>query len=224
MDMPQWIIALGTLVLAVVAVFGKIIKGWFIKPKLKVLSLAREPYCHKNLLTITDPQTGVVVDTVDGYYLRLEVSNRGNARANQVEVFAKKLEKKQADGSYRERTEFDPMNLRWSHWETPIIDGISPKMPKYCELAHIYEPAKRQHFAAHLRKNAPDDQALLEFCLQRLPNTGTHLVEPGLYRLHVLVAAANARPKPFVVEINFSGQYFADESKMMGEGFGIMVL
>jgi hypothetical protein len=48
-------------------------------------------------------------------------------------------------------------------------------------------------------------------------------VESGLYRLHVLVAAANARPKPFVVEINFSGQWFTDESKMMGKEFSIMV-
>jgi hypothetical protein len=231
MDLPQWIIAVATILLAfatvllaAVAAFQKIIENWIFKPNLKVMSRACEPYCHKNLLTITDQRTGAVIDSVDGYYLRIEVTNSGRGRANQVEVFAKKLEKKQADGSYRERSEFDPMNLSWSHWETPIIDGISREMPKYCGLAHIYDPAKRQRFPTHLRKNAPCGQALLEFCLQRLPNTGTHVVESGLYRLHILVAAANARPKPFVVEINFSGQYFADESKMMSEGFGIMVL
>ncbi len=230
MDLPQWIIAVATILLAIatillaaVAAFQKIIEGWMFKPNLKVMSRACEPYCHKNLLTITDQQTGAVIDTVDGYYLRIAVTNSGRGRADQVEVFAEKLEKKQADGSYCERTEFDPMNLRWSHWERPIIDGISPRMPKYCGLAHIYDPAKRKHFATHLRKNAPYDQALLEFCLQRLPNTGTHVVESGLYRLHVLVAAANARPKPFVVEINFSGQWFTDESKMMGKEFSIMV-
>lgn len=221
MEESQWIIAMGTLLLAVIAAFQRIIDGWIKRPKLLIEASACPPYCHKNLLTICDPRTGSVVDTVDGYYLRLAVLNKGNARAEQVEVFADKLEKKQADGSFRECAQFDPMNLRWSHWELPVIDGITQDMKKYCGLAHIWDPIKRKHFAAELRKQAPDDQALLNFCLQAPPNTGTHVFEPGVYRLHVRVAGANAMPRPSIVEINFNGKWYPDESKMLGEGVGI---
>jgi len=51
-----------------------------------------------------------------------------------------------------------------------------------------------------------------------------HLLPPGIYRLSIVVAAANAKPLTKTLEIHLNGQWYDMESKMLEEGISIRLL
>ncbi len=70
----------------------------------------------------------------------------------------------------------------------------------------------------------PDGQVILAFDLQVEPNMKGHLAQPGLYHLTVVVAASNAAPREYTVEINVPGQWFDEEARMLRDGFGMRLV
>jgi hypothetical protein len=51
----------------------------------------------------------------------------------------------------------------------------------------------------------------------------TEFLHPGNNRFEILVAAANRKPTPFVVDLDLRGFYFQNEAEMFKKGFAVSV-
>jgi len=210
---PEWWLAIGTVSAIVVALFGEIVWAWLRRPKLDLSIKIRRPDCVKT--TLTDQNDRVLAEA---YYFRLLVKNHGKRRAEDVEVYAEGLEMDE-NGEFKPVTEFPPMDLKWSHIGKPI-QSIAPGLQKHCDLGYITFP-----------KGGPVEQRISQvlgnstfsFDLEVKPNQGGWSIQRGTYRLHVAVAAANAKVQRRVLEIKFDGRWRSDEKAMFSEGISIQV-
>jgi len=214
-----WLVAIGTLVLAVVAIFQETIRGWFYRPRFRVSVKTEPPDCVAVPINRLD---GTLV--ANSIYLRLWVENVGNATARNVEVYAKELRRRRADMKWERVASFPPMNLKWANLGAIYFPSIAPEMGKHCDVAHIVDPTKR-HL---LQEEAPalsltNQQSSLAFDLMAAPNHRGHIVAPGDYQLDILVAADNVRPKRGLVTINLRGPWHTDETTMLRDGVGLVV-
>jgi len=132
------ITAVGTLILAVVAIFGGSIGRWIRRPKLNINLKPHPPDCQK--IPIRNTTTGQ--DLAECYYFRIWVENKGRTSAKNVEVFAKELKKKN-ESKFEKVSLFCPMNLTWSHFGEMLFPAIHPGMGKHCDVFHIVHPSKR---------------------------------------------------------------------------------
>jgi hypothetical protein len=225
MEAATWISAIATLLAVLVALFKDEIVRLLRRPKLDATIRLGAPDCHKTQMTVYNSKTGEIVASADCYYLRIWVENMGGIRAEDVQVFVAKLLRRHADGSFKVEEQFLPMNLRWAHSQRAkgpeiFAEGISPQMGKHCDLGHILQPAFRQNLQQTL-SDVPEDQTILELDLEVAPNTMSHMIRPGVYRLELKIAAANARPVTKTLEINLTGQWFDEETKMFSDGIGL---
>jgi hypothetical protein len=215
-----WLVAVGTLVVAAVAVFQEPIRGLFYRPRFRLSVQTEPPDCVMVPFMRLD---GTFV--ADAVYLRLWVENVGSATAKNAEVFAKELRRQRADGEWERIDTFPPMNLNWANLGMIYFPGIAAGMGKHCDIGHIIDPARRQI----LREDAPTlgltvQQTSLAFDLMAAPNNRGHIVGPGEYRLYVLVAAENARPIEGTVAISVRGTWYADETRMLRDGVGVRLV
>lgn len=189
------------------------------RPTLGVRVALTVPDCHKTEIAVRNVITGEVITTWPCFYLRIWIQNDGRARASRVEVFARRLLRKHADGEFRQEPQFLPLNLKWSHTGEVVAPGISSGMGRFCDVAHIVQPA---HTAAagHSIPGLLEGQPVLCLDLQVAPNTRTHLLPPAVYRLDVRVAAENSAPVDRTIEVTVTGQWFDDEIRMFKDGLG----
>lgn len=146
-------------------------------------------------------------------------------------MFAQKLLRRTADGSFVEDHHFLPMNLRWAHAHArgpnggPEVyaDGISPGMGKHCDLGHVIDPANRVDCKEDIPGLAPTSP-LFALDLEFPPNTGSHLLAPGAYQLELKIAAANAAPVTKRLEITVTENWYPDEQRMFRDGIGLRVV
>ncbi len=216
----DWLVAIGTLILAFVAIFQETIRGWVYRPAFRVSTNTQPPDC------IAVPFTGndgdLLAHTV---HLRIWVENVGNATAMNAEVYAKVLRRQRADGTWERVGAFPPMNLSWSDIGGIYFSRIAPEMGKHCDIAHVTDPARRQL----VREDAPalglsDQQCSLVFNLITRPNHRGHIVGPGKYQLDILVAADNVRPLKKTIAISLAGPWDANETTMLRDHVGIAVV
>jgi hypothetical protein len=214
------VLAIGTIVLAMVALFQDTVRGWFYRPRFRPSIETKPPDCIA--VPLNNPLDGAFV--ANSVYLRLWVENVGNATAKNAEVYAKELRQQRADGTWERVGAFPPMNLKWANLGIIYFPAIAPKMGKHCDVGHIVDPARR-HLA---HEDAPrlaltDQQTSLAFALMVAPNHKGHIVGPGEYQLDILVAAENARPIRRTVAISLRGTWDADETRMLRDGVGVTI-
>ena len=219
--MAPLLTAIGTFLVVVVALFREEITQLWRRPRLIVQARLAPPDCHKTRLDYRD-STGRVLHGPDCYYLRLWVENVGRQRAEQVQVYLAKLYRQRADKTFAEERAFLPMNLRWSHTGEVFAQGISRDMGRHCDLGHVLDPSKRPPEESLKTVNPAD--TLLSLDLEVKPNTQSHLLSPGVYRLDLKVAATNARPRTKKIELTVTGHWFADEAGMFKDGIGLVEL
>ena len=210
----DWLVGIGTLVLAAVAVFQETIRGWFYRPRFQVSLRTEPPDCVS--VPFTTPEGTFVADSV---YLRLWVENVGNATARNVEAYARELRRQRADSRWELVGAFPPMNLKWANVGAIYFPRIVPGMGKHCDVGHIVDPARR----GLLREDAPrlgltPQQTSLAFDLMAAPNNRGHIIGPGDYQLEALIAAENVRPIKRTIAISLRGTWDADETKMLRDG------
>ena len=104
MMIAEWSIAIGTLVLAGVAIFQDTVRGWFYHPTFEASIQTRPPDCTAVPYASLD---GTKV--ADSIYLRLWVKNIGNATAKNAEVYASELRRRRTDKTWERVDEFPPM-------------------------------------------------------------------------------------------------------------------
>lgn len=228
-DLPTWVTAVATLLLAAIAIFQDYFRGLLTKPKLELHIRPTPPECHstqwlysikRRTVDVRSRQLSESIETValPCYYFRLRVTNNGNCEAKYVEVFAKDL--KQHDsvrGEFEDVARFSPMNLLWSDVRQPFLSILSPKLPKLCDLAHTVEPSERENLG-HELPNVPDNAVILALDLQVEPTSKGHLLGPGFYRLTLVLAAANATPREYFLDITITGDWYEDSLRMFTDG------
>ena len=172
----EWLTGIGTIVLAVVAVFQDSIRAWVYHPTLEASVETKPPDCN------AIPLTGSIGEPINSYYLRIWIKNTGKATAKNVEVYAKELLKLRADRTWERMHEFPPMNLKWSDIQQVYWPNIVPQMGKHCDLGHIIDPAHRDHPAIQHEVNRKlqltDQQVSLAFDLITIPNPKGHVIGP----------------------------------------------
>jgi hypothetical protein len=237
--------AIGTAVAAIVAlaiaVFQDRMRTWFMRPKLDVSIDLCPPDCHKTKMRYRhslrgyfeggvslqrDPKEWPREKEVDTYYFRLRVKNSGSQKAEWVEVFAARLSKKQADGSYKSVDSFLPMNLVWSHCREVFLPAISPGTYKHCDLAHILDPRDRGRISGEdtAWPNVPPAKTVLSLDTFVQPYTRSYLLPFGTYYLTLIVAAANVKAITKTLEITLTGDWYDNEQEMLGQGIGIRLI
>jgi hypothetical protein len=239
----QWASAIATFTAAFVALFKEeIVKLWR-RPKLIGSITLHAPDCEKTEIQVTagqNPQmvftgtnnegvvafTGSLIPNAEiwrghAFFFRLWIENQGQQRADEVQVFAKHLKLKHADGIFRTVETFMPMNLRWTHnpaHRPAIFADINPFMGRHCDLGSISDPSNpTQPLLLGLDK----EQVSLDLALEVFPYTQSHRLIPGCYQLELRIAAANAKPIVKVIEITFTGRWYSDVSDMFKSGIGI---
>lgn len=224
--LAQWAGAAATFAAVLVALFRDEALRFWRRPRLSVSAKLGPPDCHKTTATYRTP-TGI--ESADCYYLRLWVENIGKTRAERVQVFAAQLTKRHADGTFRKVDDFLPMNLRWAHGQHGVAgpeifaEGISPLMGKHCDFGHVIDPAAQAAIGEDLPDVAPG-RAILALDVEFPPNTRSHLIPPGTYRLDLKVAAANSTPVTKTIELTTRGVWYPEQSRMFSEGLGVTMV
>lgn len=223
-------IAIGTFLAVIVALFGEEITRWWRRPEVIARIKLAAPDCHQTRLMKIDPSTGIATVKAQCYYLRFWIENTGSVRAEDVQVFIKRVAKKQADNQYRENTGFLPMNLRWSHappGELLVFTSINPGMGRHCDFGHIIDPAHDSDFhpSQQVWANKPAaGKTVIDLDVEFGPATYSHLIPPGTYRITLMIGGANFKPTTQQIEILHTGDWFAKEEQMFRDGLGITVL
>lgn len=225
-ETAAWVGSIATFFAVLVALFKEELVRMWRRPKLNARIELAAPDCHKTQITKIDKNTGSVLDQADCYYFRLWVENKGNQRAEKIQVFVSEFLRRHADGTFVEDKSFLPMNLKWSHSQLSpfgpeiFADGISPQMGKHCDFAHIIDPSKRAAFG-HVLPTVTTGKTILALDLEMAPATLSHLIPPGIFRFKLKLAAANLKPITTLIEINLTGDWYTDENKMFSDGIGM---
>ena len=219
----NWLVAIGTIVIALVAVFQESIRAFFYRPKFHASIKTEPPDCVALPLTFKKSEWDPLV-IAQSIYLRIWVENVGNATANDVEVYAKSLHRLRADETWERVIHFPPMNLVWSNIGVIYFPRIAPDMGKHCDVGHVTDPSKRTEIGEDsMALGLTDEETSLAFNLQVAPNHKGHIVGPGQYRLEILIAAGNARPTKRTLYINLRGKWYIDQAIMLRDGVGVTI-
>lgn len=210
----EWSVAIGTVVLAFVAVFQEWLRRLVVRPVLKLDARVSRPDCHKTTWNV-----GYKV-----YYFRLRVENTGNDAARDVQVYLASVERLRLDKTYETVERFDPMNLLWALTRKPTLPTLLPKMPpRYCDLAHITDPLGKRSLTEDL-PGVGENDPVLALDLEACTNRKGHLLEAGAYRLGLKLAASNHPARDYTLEVDFRGLWTDDEDKMLRDGFGMRLI
>ncbi|MFA5754234.1 MAG: hypothetical protein WC905_02700 [Patescibacteria group bacterium] len=207
-----WISLFGVLVallLGVLGIFQDWIRSLFKKPKLNVSIQLDPPDCHK--IAMRNSQTGQFV--CDSYYFRFRVENTGNYQMEEVEAMAVELYKR-INGQYEKVRSFLPLNLVWAHSLGRQITKpkIQPKLFKYLDFGHIVQTqfANLNIFGL----NSTNNIALI-LDVEVPPNTGSHIVFPGDYKIKIKFAANNFKPVEKIYNLVIPDSWNDDEQQML---------
>lgn len=205
--------AVGTLLLAGVAIFGGRVYAWYFRPRLKISYSHSSPDAHK--IPVNMFWTGIAGNPW-GYSFSPRIHNDGRGPAHNVEVFASRLSK--YDGTdFREMKAFIPKNLSWSQFDEWFAPAILPNMYRHCNLGVTTDP-----------RDYPEGmgpRTILFLTLQGIPNTPGYQITPGLYRLFLKIAAENInKPVEAIMEMDISGDWFSEEDDMLRQGMKIRLL
>ncbi len=207
---------IATFLAVIVALFKEeIVKIWR-RPSVDATLDLRAPDCHKTVMTIHNPAKNEVLAS-DCYYFRMWVKNTGNMPITDVQVFASKLYQRNSEGRFTKVDDFTPMNFKWSHTHEIFAQRISPKMGKHCDMGHIINPQFKPLIGENLPDNPPEN-TVFAMDLEVKPNTLSHLIGPGSYRLLIKIAADNCAPRSKTIEFSFNGQWHQDEEQMFENG------
>lgn len=186
---------------------GDWMKSWFKKPKLNISIKVASPDCHKTSFY----RSGVDRKVCDTYYFRFRIENSGNSYAENVEAMVTDVYKKR-DGQYEKVTSFLPLNLVWSHYLQLTMPKIQPKLFKHLDFGHILkqEPAYLERFNISEEPNV-----IFELDVAVRPNTGSHILLPGDYKVKIVFAGNNVDPVEKTYHLIINDVWDDDENRML---------
>lgn len=230
-DMADWMVAIGTLALAFVAVFQDQIRSKIWSPVLGCQIELKPPDCHRTTNRFNGPAPFGLSSNFFTYYFRLQIWNKGKTSAKNVEVLMTDL-LKQVGNSFQRVESFSPDNLTWSTLFNHVgqharyCEFISPDTYKHCNLGHIHDPVYRKHLGNEDNQNlaVASTESIFSFGVHFKSNILYYLVSPGTYRVKIKVGCENASTIEKQYEITITGKWFEDETQMLDEGITITEL
>lgn len=222
--LAPWAAVGATLLAVFVALFKEQLQSLFWKPKFKVDLESRLPFCVKTRSIVFGTEmdgSKKILWSGAIYYVRLWVQNVGNRRAESVEVFVSKVERRNRNNTSEMVDGFVPSNLRWANTdpERPeIFYGMNPDMGRFCDLGAIADPA-----CSTLReiRGAPRGTATFDLVLHSALPGDAQRLPPGDYRLTLKISAANAQPLEESFRLSISGNWTEEEAIMFTREVGV---
>ncbi len=216
--LAQWFGAAGTIAAVAVALFKDEILAWGRRPRFNVTCSKEIPWTVRTLTIVKDDQ-GAILWTGHCYWVRIKIENTGRARAEKVEVSAQKLAKRGPDNKFTELPTILPLDLKWSNIGIPILDGISPKMSRFCDIVSLCHPANPYQ---RRPANTPAKTTIGQLQLEVDPITDeAHLMPTGTYQLTLRIAAANAEPVDKILEFTHTGAWLQNDNDMRRDCLGV---
>ena len=203
--------SIGTLLAVAAALFKKDLESLWRAPILKGRLQLGPPDSHKTFYSYGHGTQLPV------FYIRLWVTNVGKTTADDVQVMAANLLRRDKSGGWEPESAFQPMNLRWAHGDSQggivtILRRLPPGgIGRHCDVAHVY-----QNTSSLTQQHGPLP-AVMELDLEVSPNTGGHFVTAGEHMLEVRIGAANAKTQSSWFFITFGGNWHDQESQMFGK-------
>lgn len=201
---PEWVAILVSILIGLAGLFE--VKTWFFKPKLKISINLIPPDCHR--IGLKNPTNGNLVASV--FYLRLRINNEGNREGKNVQVMLAELETFEG-GTFKIQESFLPLNLKWSHFGIDTMQSIPSGVFRHCDLGFLtgghYKEALLKSFSL-----SRDSKVVLKTDTIVEPNTGSHIIFPGIHRLTIYVSVSNGITIKKKFEINLKNEW--DESKL----------
>lgn len=227
----QWLSGISMLLLALVALFKDSFLQFISKPNIDIEFELRPPDCFRSQIIHTEQKqiekNVMRIDRIVFYmfYYRLRIINNGKSPAKNVEITIRDVRKKKGDSFDRIDFPLDD-NLDW--FSSSLIRGkpsimyytfIFPNTFKHCELGHIIDPSKRHLVSFENKPKLPNkDETIFSFNVITKYHSLYHLVEPGTYRVKVLVAGENFRSLEKEYELEVTGKWFENEERMLSDG------
>ena len=148
------------------------------------------------------------------YYLRARIKNTGNYQLEDVEAMAIELTRKEPTGQFKNVENFLPLNLVWAHSRGKEITKpkIQPKMFKFLDFGHISQFKDVDTRALGI---SAIGNTLLVLDVEVSPNTGSHLILPGEYRIKLVFAANNLSPINKIYSLIIADKWTEDQKEML---------
>lgn len=191
MSTPNWaeiLEAIGSLVVAVLAIWGDQVRAWLFGPKLE-LSLAHD------VPDLTNRNDGK-----KALFYHLRITNHGHTLAEAVTVRCTSIWRKAADGKYRSEQLLYPVLLRWTPAELGRV-LVSVRTSDVCDLGSLVENEARFEIAALVRPN--------NF---RGSVAGNESIVVGIEAI-----GKNVTSKPYFVEISWDGVWSPNINEMAAQ-------
>lgn len=210
----SWLASLGLLLVAVYAIFHENFYKWLRRAKLFAQ--------RDGGLTILPMAVTWKIDDVSGslnsFQIHLKIKNGGSSVAEDVEVYAQNLEIVEQEHQHTPCNWFLPMNLKWAHQrDEDIYTNIPAGLERPCALAQMFEPEKN-YWDRAVRSKPPHEPADFDYTQRVIimlhtkveSNNKNNWLYPASYKLHLLVASRNSRPRAFEVALSFPGVWADD--------------
>lgn len=211
---PQWISNIVALFLGLLGIFQDGIRSWFRGPAFKISLQLEPPDSHK--IDMRDRSTGVFM--YDAYYFRFRVLNNGNQAMEGVEAMVTELYKKEDSGIYKRVENFLPLNLVWSHYGGTTAEKIQPAFFKHLDFGHIIK-TEFAHLDYYHFLNNYSIVFILDTAIT--PNTGSHYIFPGDYKIRVNFAANNLKPNNKIYHLFIADKWMDNEHEMLNRCLSI---
>jgi hypothetical protein len=128
--------AVGTLAVAILAIFGQRVRSWFIRPKIKLAVAETSPFVER----FEEEDTSVGGEKRTIYHVRIEVTNTGKEIARNCMILCNAVHRQRAGGAgFYELKQFVPKQFFWTSREQRL--DVVPKIPSYVNIAEISEPS-----------------------------------------------------------------------------------
>lgn len=213
----QALIAIGTLLLAIIAVYGERVKRWLFRPHLDTTVGDSPPYVEK----IGEPRTSTGgAPTPVSAVIKMRVSNSGSSSAQLCKGLIQKIFcTRAASDTFFELRALSPSALYWNNDKDEFT--ISPKIPSYLEVARI-EKAEAPSLDTGATASPASEYVL--FVAIEEPGIKGRLIRLGKGRfiIPVILIADNIRnPITVFVDIFWNG---TDPNSMNSSNFYVKLL
>jgi hypothetical protein len=125
------LVAIGTLLLAVLAIFGDKIRRIFYKPKIEIEIKGEPPFIETN----SNESSSVSLPSTETY-IRIKVNNNGTLIATKCQAIIEAIWcKRQGNETYYKQRALSPSLFTWNNNSTEL--SINPNIPAYLEICRL---------------------------------------------------------------------------------------
>lgn len=204
--------ALGSLVIACLALFGDRIRGWLVRPRIRIECGTGGPFVEQTT------ETNSSDEAIEKLVVRLRLTNTGRSSAKYCRVLVHDIYKKRGDGSVYIKSDLLPTDIIWP---TERPQDILRDVPYYLNLAEVREDERVGTVDA--QGNGKSGRACLYICVESAGVKGAfHRIGKGTVIVPIRVYAENLKKSKLeYIEVYWSGSDIGSKSQ---SNFGCRII